>query len=66
MAFQDKKNAYNYVNEYTRKNYDRIQVIRKRGEKEKLTAIAAARGLSLSAFVNMCIDEKLKRSGIEI
>ena len=62
MDEEKKKAAYNYINEYQKKNYDRITILRKAGEKEKLTKIAKEKGYNnLTDFINSCIDEKLKR-----
>jgi len=45
MAFdvstEDKKKAvYSYVNEYQKKKYDRITILRSAGEKAKINALA--------------------------
>lgn len=61
-----KKAAFKYVNEYQKKKYDRITILRKSGDKEKIDAIATEKGMSTTQFVNMCIDEKLKRMKIEL
>ena len=66
MAFADKQAAYKYVNEYQKTKYDRITILRSAGEKEKLDAIAKEKNLSLTQFINQCIDEKLKRMKIDI
>lgn len=71
MAFdlsteEKKRAAFGYVNDYQKKNYDRITILRKSGEKAKIDAIAKDRGLSTSQFINMCIDEKLKRMKLEL
>lgn len=72
MAFdmstdEKKKAAYDYVNQYQKEKYDRITILRKSGEKERLTAIAKEKGYkSVTEFINACIDEKLKRMGIVI
>lgn len=59
---EKKKAAYNYINDYQKRNYDRITILRRSGEKEKLTKIAKEKGYnSLTDFINSCIDEKLKR-----
>ena len=58
----DKKAAYKYINEYQKEKYDRITILRKPGEKEKLTEIAHEKGYrTLTEFVNACIDEKINR-----
>lgn len=58
---EKKKAAYDYINDYQKKNYDRITILRRAGEKEKLEAIAKEKGCSLTQFINQCIDEKMKR-----
>ena len=67
MAFAEKKAAYDYINQYQREKYDRITILRKAGEKAQLERIALEKGYrSTGAFINACIDEKLKRSNIEL
>jgi hypothetical protein len=61
MAFSDKQAAYKYINEYQKTKYDRLTVLRPAGDKEKIEAIAKEKGMSISQFVNQCIDEKIKR-----
>ena len=63
MTFSDKKRAQEYVNQYSRENYDRVLVLFPAGKKEILKRVAADRGLSVNAFINAAIDEKLKRLG---
>lgn len=71
MAFdmsteEKKKAAYNYVNEYAKSKYDRITILREAGQKSKIDAIAKEKGMSTTQFINMCIDEKLKRMKIDL
>ena len=61
MEFADKKAAFAYVNEYQKEKYDRITVMAEKGKKEKYQMAAKAAGLSLSAFVEMCVDEKISK-----
>lgn len=61
MAFSDKKEAYAYVNEYQKLKYDRITVMAKKGKKAEYQAAALAEGLSLSAFIETCVDEKISK-----
>jgi hypothetical protein len=57
-----KKAAYDYINKYQKEKYDRITILRKPGEKERLTEIAKEKGYrTLTEFINTCIDEKLNR-----
>lgn len=57
-----KKAAYDYINQYQKEKYDRITILRKAGEKARLTAIAREKGFrTVTEFINACIDEKLNR-----
>ena len=62
----DKKAAYDYINQYQKEKYDRITILRKAGDKKKIEAIAKEKGMSITQFINMCIDEKLKRMKAEL
>lgn len=44
--------------EYVRKNYDRVMLNLKKGEKEKLKELAKQEGLSLSAYLRKAIEER--------
>ena len=67
MAFSDKEAAFRYINEYQKEKYDRITILRKSGQKKQIESIAKEKGYpNLSAFVNTCIDEKLKRYGVTL
>lgn len=56
----NKQAAYKYINEYQKKKYDRITILRKSGEKESLTRIASDLGYrTVTEFINACIDEKI-------
>ena len=57
-----KKAEYKYINNYQKEKYDRITILRKSGEKERLTNIAKEKGYrTVTEFINACIDEKLNR-----
>ena len=66
MAYSEKQAAYKYINQYQKQKYDRITILRKSGEKAQLETIAKNKGMSITQFINACIDEKLKRSGITL
>ena len=67
MAFADKKAAFDYINQYQKEKYDRITILRKSGDKEKLNQIAKEKGYrSIKEFINACIDEKLNRMKIQL
>ena len=58
----DKKAAYEYINQYQKEKYDRITILRKSGDKERLTNIAKQKGYrTVTEFINACIDEKISR-----
>ena len=58
----NKKAAYDYINQYQKEKYDRITILRKAGEKERLTQIAKEKGYrTVTEFINACIDEKINR-----
>lgn len=60
MAFIDKKAAFDYVNAYQKEKYDRITVMAEKGKKAKYQAVAKIKGVSLSAFIMKCVDEKIE------
>lgn len=49
------------VNKYVRENYDRINVNMPKGKKEAIQAHAASLGVSVNAYINAAIDEKMSR-----
>lgn len=62
MNDEQKKAAYKYINDYQKQKYDRITILREPGEKDRLTKIAKEKGYkTLTEFINICIDEKVKR-----
>lgn len=60
MAYKNKQDAYNNINKYQKENYDRITVMASKGKKAEYQAAAKIKGLSLSAFVMQCVDEKIE------
>ncbi len=63
---EGKKKAFDYINDFQKKTYDRITILRKKGDKDRLKAIAAARNQTTTEFINQAIDEKIKRLGLDI
>ena len=49
------------VNKYVRTNYDRINITMPKGRKEEVQAQASRHGLSVNAYINAAIDEKMER-----
>lgn len=60
MAFTDRKAGLNYINQYQKEKYDRITIMASKGKKAKYQEAAKSKGMSLSAFVMECVDEKIK------
>lgn len=62
MDEEKKKAAYDYINQYQKEKYDRITILRRAGEKDRLAKLAEEKGCrTVTEFINSCIDEKLKR-----
>ena len=66
MAFADKKRAIEYINQHQRENYDRITILRTKGDKDKLDALARDRGVSRNELINWCIDQQLRTLGVKL
>ena len=49
------------VAKYNAANYDRIELRVDKGKKEDVQAYAARHGMSLNAYINAAIDEKMER-----
>ena len=60
MAYKDREKMYEYNNNFSKENYDRLNVLVPKGRKEEIKAYAKMKGLSLSAFVNLAIDEAMQ------
>lgn len=58
---QGKFDQIKYQNEYNKANYDRIEIVVPKGRKEIIKAHAKANGQSVNEFINLAIDDKLKR-----
>lgn len=57
MAYNAKYNKYK--ENYSRENYDRIQLVTPKGTREKLKTEADKRGLSVNALLNQIITQIL-------
>ena len=66
MAFADKQREIEYVNQFKREHYDRITILRTKGDKDKLDKIASDRGLNRSELINWCIDQQLRTLGFDM
>ena len=49
------------VAKYNAANYDRIELRVDKGKKEDVQAHAARHGMSVNAYINAAIDEKIER-----
>jgi predicted DNA binding CopG/RHH family protein len=49
------------VNKYVKENYDRINVTMPKGKKDEIQAHATRHGLSVTAYINTAIDEKMAK-----
>ena len=56
MAFSEKEAAFKYINEYQKETYDRITILVKKGQKEKIKQLASNYGMSLSEYIVFCIN----------
>lgn len=50
MAKKQKRN-YEYINEFTNENYDRITIIVPKGSKDRIKLMAKERGQTVSDFI---------------
>ena len=55
-----------YINSYNKENYDRITIMRTKGDKDKLDKLAKDRGVSRNELINWCIDKQLKELGFKL
>ena len=49
------------VNKYMKENYDRVNLTMPKGKKEEIQVHASRHGLSVTAYINAAIDEKMAR-----
>lgn len=61
MAYKKTDKLIQYNNDYNKNNYDRISLMVKKGDKDKIKRHAEARGESVNAFINRAIDMLLEK-----
>lgn len=66
MAFADKQAAFAYNNQYQKEKYERVTVLLEKNKGKALKSYCKEKGVSASAFMEQCLDEKLKRLKIEL
>ena len=49
------------VNKYVKEKYDRVLVTMPKGKKDIIQAQAEAAGVSVNAYINKAIDERMER-----
>ena len=54
-----------YRNSWIAENLDRINLTMPKGKKEEVKAVAESLGLSLNAYINLAVDEKMKKDSQE-
>ena len=60
------KQAEAYKNNYNRQNYDRMVILRSKGEKDKLKKVAQEQGKSMNEFLNGIINEWCEKNGVDL
>lgn len=60
-AKKEEFNQIRYQNEFNKANYDRVEVVVKKGEKAVIKEIAKAAGQSVSEYINQAIKERMER-----
>ena len=59
MAREKKFNRIDYVNDYTRQNYDRFSLTAPKGRKDEIKEAAKAAGMSLNEYILAAVAEKM-------
>lgn len=59
MAREKKFNRIDYVNDYTRQNYDRFSLTAPKGRKDEIKKAARAAGMSLNEYILAAVAEKM-------
>lgn len=57
----DKAEKSAYRNSWIAEKLDRINLTMPKGKKEKVKEIAEKNGMSLNAYINMAIDERIEK-----
>lgn len=61
-----KKKNQDYRNKFTKENYDRITILRNKGDKEKIKAIADSKGVTTTELINEAIDLWASQNGYKL
>ena len=60
-AKNEEFNQIKYQNEFKKANYDRVEILVKKGESAIIKEIAAAAGQNVSEYINQAIKERMER-----
>ena len=62
----EKFDAYSYINQYQKDNYERITILMPKEKGQALKEYCKSKNVKASAFINQCIDEKMKRLKVDL
>ena len=65
MAYKDKQQGVKYRNEYSKNNYDRINILTKKGFKAQVKQAADASGENISAYIVNAVLTRMQSEGID-
>lgn len=60
-----KEKYYDYVNNFTREQYDRISVVVPKGQKAELQEVAERLDMSLNGLIKTALDEYIKNHTVK-
>ena len=60
-AKNEEFNQIKYQNEFKKANYDRVEILVKKGKRAIIKEIAAAAGQNVSEYMNQAIKERMER-----
>ena len=59
----DKAEKSAYRNSWISEKLDRVNLTMPKGKKEEVKAVADSVGMSLNAYINLAIDERMEKDG---
>jgi hypothetical protein len=66
MAFKNKQDGVIYRNNYAKNNYDRINILAKKGVKAQVQAAASASGENISTYIIQAIRTRMASEGFNL
>ena len=61
VAYRNKEDGIKYIKQYQKEHYDRITIMAEKGKKKEYKLAADLKDMSLSAFVQSCIEKEIAR-----